>query len=463
VTVRHHVRRARGYLQGGGLGPFLVKSVAGSGVVQGAGTIVSFLIGVQLARGLGVEGYGYYGIALAIIALASIPGEFGLPKLVTREVAAASARKDMPTLFGVIRWGDRTCWILSTIMALAVVAGTLAVGSPDSPVGSAILWGVPIIPLVALAKVRGAALQGLRHVVLGQIPVTLAKPLLFSLLIFVVFQMVPERTAATAMMLNTVAAAAALVLAHWWFRRRLPREKPDRVTQTGRRWLSSSVPLALTDGMQLLQSQVSILLLGALATAIDVGLFRIALSTATILIMPAIFISMAGMPILAELHAQKDEARLQKLVTRWAWAQTAGVLLLSLPLFVSAEPLLTLVFGSDYAPAATPLRVLLVGQVLNVAFGPNAPLLNMTGHERRVTRAMATGLVVNGIAIAILTPFFGTVGAAVGIVVGVLTWNVMAWLDGRRLLAVDTSVVPNLVPMRLSTAQPPLQSGPETD
>ena len=68
----------------GGLRSFLVRAVAGASAVHLAGMLFAVLVGVQLARGLGVEGYGQYGIAMAAIALASIPGEFGLPRLVTR-------------------------------------------------------------------------------------------------------------------------------------------------------------------------------------------------------------------------------------------------------------------------------------------------------------------------------------------------------------------------------------------
>ena len=66
--------------------------------------VASFAVGVQLARLLGVEGYGYYGIALSVVTIAGIPGEMGLSRLVTREVASASAKGDLPHLFGAVRW-----------------------------------------------------------------------------------------------------------------------------------------------------------------------------------------------------------------------------------------------------------------------------------------------------------------------------------------------------------------------
>ena len=78
---------------------------------------------VQLARGLGVESYGYYGIAFSVITLCGIPGEMGLTRLVTREIAAASVRNDYPRLFGVLRWADLTAFRISLPTAVAVMTG----------------------------------------------------------------------------------------------------------------------------------------------------------------------------------------------------------------------------------------------------------------------------------------------------------------------------------------------------
>ena len=107
-AIRKHISRASTYVTGAGLGPLLVRSVTGTAAVRLSAMVASFAVGVQLARVLGVSGYGYYGMAVAVITLAGIPGEMGLPRLVTREVAAAKARGDLAVLFGVLRWADRT-------------------------------------------------------------------------------------------------------------------------------------------------------------------------------------------------------------------------------------------------------------------------------------------------------------------------------------------------------------------
>ena len=82
-----------------------------------------------------------------------------------------------------------------------------------------------------------------------------------------------------------------------------------------------------------------------------------------------------------------------------------------------------------------------MGQIANAIFGPNAPLLNMTHHERRVTRAMAIALVVNIVGVVVLANVWGMLGAAVAFVLALICWNVVAWIDAKRLLGIETSIL----------------------
>jgi O-antigen/teichoic acid export membrane protein len=437
-VILQRIHNLRGYLLGRGLGPFVIRSVAGTGAVQVAGMFFTFLVGVQLARGLGVRGYGYYALAFSIVTIAGIPAQMGLSRLVTREVATSAAASDWPRLFGVLRWADRICMLSSLVIATIVVLVTFLVRS-DSPLSAAVLFGAPIIPLVALARIRGGALQGLNHVVRGQIPAILLRPALVSLMLFVAHFAGRTLHARAAMGINSLAAAGVLLLANVGLGRRLPPARPAEVVRSGRPWLASSIPLALTEGMRVLQGELSILLVGLIAAPAALGLFRIANSTIAMAAAAIPIVLFVALPVIARLHAEHDRARLQRAVTAFAWLQLGGVALLSVPLLLAAEPLLRLVFGAQFVPAANVLRVLALGQIVSAAFGPNAALLNMTHHERRVMRAMSVSLVVSLVTIPLGIAAWGIVGAALASVISMLCWNVMLWSDARRLLSIDTS------------------------
>jgi O-antigen/teichoic acid export membrane protein len=431
------------YALGEGLGPFMIRAVTGSGALQIGGMAVSFLVGVQLARGLGLAGYGLYGLAIAVVTLASVPGEFGLPKLVMREVAAAVVREDLPSLFGVIGWAKRTSLRLSVLAAIAIACGTALLRHRLEPgLVAALLCGIPIIPLVAIGKIKGAALQGLHNVVLGQAGVYFLRPLFFSACLALMFWLAPVAGPGGAMALNAVTAAAALILTAFWLKSRLPTAAGHPPNVQSRLWLSATVPMALTDGMRMLQAQLGIVMMGILTSPSEVGLFRIAASTATMIAIPIALMTSVTNALLASLHAEGDMARLQKLNTHSAWAMSVGVLALALPLFLAGRFLLVFFFGREYGAAAIALDILCFGQLISAAFGLNSTLLDMTGHERRTTRAMVIGLIVNVVAVAALAPRWGNVGAACATTLSLVVWNVLTWIDAWKLVGIDTSILP---------------------
>jgi O-antigen/teichoic acid export membrane protein len=435
------IRTGRAYWSGEGLGSFLVRSVTGSAAVQAAGMVLAFLVGVQLARGLGVKGYGYYGMAMAVIALATVPSSLGIPKLVTREVAAAQSRNDPAALFGVLRWANRLCSGVAVAIAIAVAAGGIVVYETNSAVlGAAILLGAPMILLNPLIALRGGALRGLHHVVLAQVPGTVVRPLIMCIVLFALFVAGAGFGTPTAMALNSITALCALILVQHWFVARLPEGRPAQLLTNGRAWLASSVPMAISDMLQSMQKQLAVLVLGILTAPAQVGLFRVAISTAAVLVIPITLVNAVSLPMFSRLHTEEDHPRLQKLLTATARIQCAGVSLFSLPLLVATGPLLGLVFGKDYIAAVDTVRIMAAGVIVNSAFGPNAGLLNMTGHERRVTRAVSVALVVTIALVLLLAPDWGSTGAAIGFFGGQICWNALLWIDAGKRLSLDTSV-----------------------
>jgi len=426
---------------GDGVAARLVRPVAGNGVVRMFGILASFTVGIQLARGLGVTNYGYYSIALAVITLAGIPSEFGLPALVTREIAAASVHNDRDELFGIVRWAETSCrWIALGIVATVVVATLLLHGFYSRTLTECLIIGTPIIPLMALARVRSGAIQGLNQVVRAQIPEALVRPVLFSSMLALAYLLQVKFSAQLAMGLYCVTIGAVLVVSSIWLRQALPG-RPAKLLHPRKRSIASAIPMGLMEGMRVVQGELSIVLAGLVAAPAVVGLLRIANVTAMTAAVPLVIMVQVGMPLMAKLYASGDHEQLQKTVTALAQVQFAGVVLLSLPLLFFPEPLLSLAFGPSFTGASGALRVLAIAQIANAGFGPNMWLLNMTHHERRVLRALGVALVINCIMVPLLAYRWGATGASVSLLAAMFCWNILSWRDSKNLLGIETSVI----------------------
>src|SRR5690606_13473193 len=204
------IARLRDYLGGAGLGPVLVKAVTGSAGLRIAGMGFGFLVGVQLARGLGAEGYGVYGLAMSVIALLTVPTEFGLPQLLTREVAVAHVAENWGRLRGILKWSTRASMVLAIVVAVGVLLWLAWHRQFDTAFGATLLAGLVLVPAVAALSLRSAALRGMQQIVKGQAPEVLLRPALHSCFLLVVGLLAVPLTPALAMWLGVLGAALSL-------------------------------------------------------------------------------------------------------------------------------------------------------------------------------------------------------------------------------------------------------------
>ena len=428
---------------GTGLGADVLKSVGGTAGLRILGMFFGFLVGVQLARGMGAEGYGIYGLAMSVLALLSVPVEFGVPQLVTREVASAHVREDWDSLIGVLSWARRNLLVGASLMLLLVPAVLLASGYQlDSPFSLTLLMGLAMLVFTVFGNLYGAALRGLQYIVLGQMVETVARPALHSLLLLALTLVVASMQPAQAMGMGVVATAFSMLSALILLKKHLPekaRLASPAIKAGG--WWSASVPMGLTEGMRVLQGHLMVLLLGVMATSTTVGIYKVAASVALLVSMPLTIFNIAIAPIMARLHAQRDPERMQRLAGWSALGMAGGTFLLTMPFMVNGQLLLTSLFGPEFGNANPVLLIMSAGFILSSCLGPSATILNMTGHERRVTRAAFIALLFLLLPGFLLTSLYGLMGAAVTYSFSMILWHWQMWLDVRRDLVVDSSLL----------------------
>lgn len=435
------IARMRKYMVGEGLGPQLIRAVVGSAGVSIAGMGFTFLLGIQLARGLGAKGYGIYGLAMAMVSVLGVPSQFGLPQLLTREVAATGANRDWAGMKGILSWSWHTAAWTSIGIGLMVFLYVVTLGpSVSSELGRTTLIGVLLVPLIAFVALSGAAIRGLLHIVKGQLPDALLRPMAFSLLLAVQHLFAISLTPVSAMTTGVVSVAVVLLAATIILRRLLPAELAHAQRKgASREWFSAAMPMAMTEGMRVIQAQAGILILGIFASLATVGQFRVAASAIAIVSMPLTVVHIVAAPMVSRLHAIGDGVRIQKLLGSVAALVVLSTLILSLPFWVCGKALMAFVFGHEFAPSGPVMGVLCFGVVVSGALGVGATLLNMTGLQRRVTRASLISLVVLCSLLIPLGRYWGAQGAAWAVSIAMVIWNWVLRRDAIQLLGFDTS------------------------
>lgn len=408
--------------------------------------LLALSLAVALARALGPVGYGTYAYVFALVSVLAVPAQFGLPRLVIRETAEARVKEAWGLMRGVWRWSTAAAFTLS--IALATIAALVAWVWADrfSSLQLATLWyGLVLVPLIALGNLRGAALQGLRRVVLGQLPEFVLRPGLFLILLFaVVGWMGGGFSSAQAMALHAFAAGTAFIIGAyllWRYRPSQLKTEPVPVYET-RRWVTAALPMALTAGMQQINKSTDIIMLGFFVAPEDVGAYRVAVQGALFVVFGLQVVAMFIAPYLAGLHASGDLIRLQRLVTLGARIAFLTSLPAVLIFAIWGDTVIRLFFGAGYSAAHVPLVILGFGQLINAFFGHVGILLTMTGYERDTTRGVAIAAVLNISLNYALIPLMGLNGAAIASAAAFLVWNLLLWRDARRRLGVDSMALP---------------------
>lgn len=426
--VKHLGKGVRPFREEGLHGHLLRGSLA-SIILKVFYTVATLATAIVLARILGPEGYGIYAYAFALITLFSIPAQFGLPTLLVRNIATYQVREQWGLMRGILLRANQAVLLLS--LALVFVSGIAAwafAGNFDTEQLTTFAWALVLLPLIALGNLRGAALRGLRRVIEGQLPEQLVRPGLF--LVFVVaipWLGVDERlTPSSAMALHAAAGFTAFAVGAWVLVRALPVQTKAVAAEydTGT-WMRSVLPLSFLAGMQTVNNQTDIVMLGIFASAADVGVYRVAVQGAHLVMFTLAAINMVLGPNVARLYTAGDHERLQRTVT---WSARV-ILLTALPVagafILFGKPVLAMVFGEEYVRGHTALAILCLGQLINAGAGSVGLLLNMTGYERDTAVGVGIAAVCNVILNLALIPVFGMEGAAAATAISLAVWNVI--------------------------------------
>jgi O-antigen/teichoic acid export membrane protein len=408
----------------------LIRGASGSLAIKIVNTALALLMAVVLARLLGVKNFGVYSFCLSVVQILTVPAMLGGQQLLVREVSAYQVRKEYHFLRGLLLRFRQVSLLFSVALGLAM-AGIGYIVYHDSPLLLPFLVAAGIIPLHTAMQLQGAALRGLRHVLLGQAALAF-RPALVIIIVGTLFWIYGQKISAEAALSAQLAGSAILVtLTFILLHRLLPGGvKKAQPMFENLRWAKSALPFVFAGGMQILNNETSVILLGILQTPEHVGLYRVAQRGAALVPFGLIAVNMAIAPVVAEMFAKGEKQRLQRLISKSVLAVITFALPVGVGLIMGGKWIIPFVFGQDYAPAYLPLVILCLGQLANACMGSVGVILNMAGLERFTARGVAIAAIAGVLLNLALVPFFGPAGAAAATSVSLVIWNglLFIWL-----------------------------------
>jgi O-antigen/teichoic acid export membrane protein len=377
------------------------------------GAALSFSFSILLARLYGATGVGQFGLAITTLTITTAVSLFGLDYVLIRAVAGdvKMGRKDFAR--GTINAVARIVTVNAIVLFVLLTFGFVPLIEnkfgmvEDTAVLRVITIG--LFPF-ALMRIVSSALRSTGRVLLAQaidgpIPMAVA---IMGLLGFLAIA--TNGSAVTAGLiyigaLSVAVGAGAIIYArqvHSW---------PAATRVNTAPLLVQGWPIVTVAVTGFVVDWFVLMVLAAHNSSAEVGQFRTAWQITSLLNLVVVSFDAVAGPRIAAAFRVGDVALISRM-----WRQAVVVMLMmSLPVIamLMAFPALILgVFGEEFRAADGALRILLLGQLVNVVTGPIGSILIMTGRERWSLAYSLVATVVAGVLSILLIPRFGIVGAA---------------------------------------------------
>lgn len=410
--------------------------------IRVAAVAIEFACLLVLARVFRAHAYGTYALVMSCIAIAAVPATVGFDRLLVRELAAYRASNDWGRLKGLLRRGMQVVLVASLVVLAALLAGTLIdVGPKHADAARALQLAVVLVPILALARIRQATLQGFGHLVAGQLPEVIVQPaILIALAGVTAASLQLPRTAEFALTLQVIAAASALALGaalQWRYLPLQPREVAP-VYDT-RHWLTAGATFMWLVCMSAILTNADTILVGALMSPADAGVYRAASQLAMFVGLPLTAISVAMAPGMAAMHAtgRVDELQTQsRTAARLIFLGAAGIA----GVIAIIGHMVLQAFGREFGQGFSSALVLSVAYLVHSAMATSGYQLLMSGHERLVAVVFSAGALINLVSLFVLVPLFGLIGAALASGISLCLVSIACALLARRLTGLNATL-----------------------
>ncbi|MDO0972829.1 polysaccharide biosynthesis C-terminal domain-containing protein [Mycolicibacterium frederiksbergense] len=380
----------------------------------------------MLARGLGPIGRGEFAIALAVFSLAATLGSFGQAERLSADLRDDVAINSRPRYF-----------IVGCISAVAAIAAWVSVQTLGANISTAnaVAVAVPIVSFGLLWRAVAVS-QGKSLVLATQ---AAAPAIVRFLLITLIFATGGLSTfSATA----TTTLCTSLGVLYLWLTLRSARPQPPASAGALKpRAFFADVKTGVLQGLPVLgfalctavSLRADVFLLNALSTPEQVGYYA-----ATVAITESALAVSAAFKNRMQSAAYTDDPIPS--VRRELLVMLAIVLPIAALGEAIAHPFTVAMFGVPFAPAVPALRVLIVAAIALMLVDSGQGLLAVLGRRREMFITSAIGAIVTLLALGLLVPHLGAVGAGIASLIAYSTVGVASWFIAVRALRSERQV-----------------------
>jgi O-antigen/teichoic acid export membrane protein len=377
---------------------------------RGFEVVAKFGFQIAVARCLSREAAGLFLLGLSITSVLQTVAMAGIGRALVLFVARANRDRSREHVFAVAAAGLGALLLFAGAIGIAMIAfaqpmATYVFHKPELTL--TLRWLSLAAVCYALLTGIGGVLTALGAAIVGDFLRSSFWPALTALML-----LAADHSAGSAAMLTSLSTLLGTVIA-WIFMRKLaPGHWPSlREMKPPAGLIETAIPLGIVDVIGVILVSVPTLVLGSLVAAESVAVFAVANRIANVFITVVGAIGNAASPRFALLSDAGDRKPLGKVVSHMGLLSAAVCLPPALLLIAFPSEAMGL-FGAGYRSSGAVLRVLILGDLVFVAFACCTELLAMAGQGKLLRRLNFVLLAACGVFSGVLIPLFGAMGAA---------------------------------------------------
>jgi O-antigen/teichoic acid export membrane protein len=415
----------------------VIKQSLGTIVVRVFGALSGFLLNLIIARTLEINSAGLFFIVLSVVTTLAQLSTFGMGNALLRFIGIAKDKKDYTTLNTIF-----STVFLFVLCVSIVIASMLfffsGIVSNDIFKQKELQFILEVstlaIPSAALLALFVSAFQSIGRPVIGLLLQAIIQPLLFFIICWVVSPNLKQ-----IVLIYVITNLATLPLAFLLWRKikniRLVFKYDKNVVMLLKGLLLSYFGISVID---MLIRQLPLLIGASFISPREIAYISICIRIAGLTSFVLMAVNMVLAPKLSSLYSKKDSELIEELCKK----MTLFMLLLAIPLLIVMlffPYYILLLFGAEYTNAENILRILALGQFINVATGSVGVLLVMSGNQKDFLKMKLFNFLIL-ICLLIIGSLLqlGVTYIAVSILIGVSVQNLGAYFLVKKKLGIST-------------------------
>jgi len=389
--------------------------------VRTGSAIAAFLMNVVVARYLGASEAGYFFLANTFIMLVATMGRIGADNAIMRYVSIYGVDEDYNSMHGIVAGINKIVLLITIALTviICVFSRQISVYFFHKPELTWPLFFTALsTPFYALYNLLGMALQGRRKVLLS---VTVLK-ILSPVIVVIMLLTFTTHDSATAAIYYTISSVLTLAIGFYWWFKNVPAGKGKLDLKI--LW-KSCLPLWLGAIMQQLILWGGQFVAGIYNNPSELAYLSAARNTSVLITFILTAVNYVSAPRFASMYKQGKMKELKNYARNTSRLMTIIATPIVVVIWFFPGFIMSL-FGKGYHDGFWLLRVLAIGQYINVITGSVGYLLIMSGYEADMLKIR----VINGVGAIILAfilnASFGAIGSAISTAVAIAASNLMA-------------------------------------